>query len=189
MGPPRSGPLGVTTLALAAILGGVAAIGGAAGCEADLPRLAGRDAGLDEPCSPFADLIVELKPAGGDNDPAAGMAALGEPDGAGVTITPDTVLTVAFVGLGGFQDAPGPDLGIAVIGAPEPDTEVAGYVSGDGVTFEYAGALGPENTTLDLGLLAGTPTASYVRLVGVGVSGAMTVDSIEAIEATCEDPL
>ncbi len=175
MGPPRIGPGGLAVALGAALLAGA--------CQADLPDLLAGDGALVVPCSPFADLIVEYKPGGGDNDPAAGMAALGGSDGAGVTISVDTVLTVGFVGLGAVIDGEGADLGVAVVAVPEPGTQVTGYTSVDGDTFEYAGDLTAENTTLDLGLLAGTPSASYVRLVGI--AGALEVDAIEAVQTTC----
>jgi hypothetical protein len=177
VGPPRIAP-GRLVVALAAAL---LAVAGA--CQADLPDLLGGDGSLAVPCSPFADLVIEYKPGGGDNDPAAGMPALGGGDGAGVAITVNTVLTVGFLGLGAVTDGEGADFGIAVVAVPEPDTQVAGYTSVDGETFEYAGDLTAETTTLDLGLLAGTPSASYVRVVGI--AGALEIDAIEAIQETC----
>jgi hypothetical protein len=152
------------------------------GCVATVPPLAGEDAGLDTPCTPFADLVIELKPAGGDNDPAAGMPALGPPDGAAVTIATDTILTVGFTGLGAVIDAEGPDLGVAVVGTPSADTLVSAYGSVDGFDFDYLGDLTMANTTLDL-RVARDQSASYVRLIGI--TGALAVDAIEAVQATC----
>lgn len=153
-----------------------------AACTADRPDLVAGDGSVVTPCTPFADLVVEYKPGGGDNDPAAAAAALGGPDDAGVAVGPDTVLTVAFVGLGAVIDADGADVGIATVGLPAAGTAVTGYVSDDGETFHYAGDLTADATTLDLAL-SSVPSAGWVRLVGL--SGELAVDAVEALQTTC----
>lgn len=172
--PARAG----AARALAALM-----IAPALGCQADLPRLRADGGGLDAPCTPFVDLVVEHKPAGGDNDPDAAQAVLGEPDAAALEVAADTVLTLAFLGLGAVTDEPGADVGVVVVAAPEAGTLVTGYTSADGVEFDFAGDLTAEATTLDVGLMAGRPSASYVRLVGI--SGALSVDAVQAIHDRC----
>lgn len=153
-----------------------------AGCTADRPDLVAGDGSVEVPCSPFADLVVEYKPAGGDNDPAAAAATLGAPDDDAVAVGPDTVLTLAFVGLGAVIDADGADVGVAVVGLPADGTVATGYLSADGETFHFAGDLDPDGTTLDLAI-AGLASAGYVRLVGL--SGELAVDAVEAVQTTC----
>jgi hypothetical protein len=157
----------------------VAALGA---CVADRPDLIAGDGSLVDDCAPFADLVVEYKPAGGDNQPAAAAQVLGGPDDAGVALVLDTVLTVGFVGLGSVVDLDGVDIGVAVIGTPAEGALASGYLSADGESYAYAGDLGPASTTLDLAL-AGLSAAAYVRVVGL--AGELTIDAIEAVQSSC----
>src|SRR5688500_1479127 len=89
---------------------GVIALALLAGCAAEPAVGVAHDGGLTTPCSPFADLVVEYKRAGGASDLEAAAAALGAPDGEGATVAVDDVLTIAFVGLGAAIDGDGADL-------------------------------------------------------------------------------
>jgi hypothetical protein len=161
---------------------GLVALALGAACTAPRPDLIAGDGSLTGDCTPFADLVVEFKPAGGDNDPAAAAAALGPPDDQGVALVADSVLTVRFVGLGAVIEGDGADVGIALVAVPEPGALASGYVSIDGETFEFAGEVGPDGSTLDLAA-SSLSAASYVRLVGL--AGSLAVDAIEAVQTSC----
>jgi hypothetical protein len=161
-----------------------AAVGGA-GCTADRPDLLAGDGSIDTPCSTFADLVVEFKPAGGDSDLAAGMPALGPADGAAVSITPDGVLTLAFVGLGAIIDADGDDFAVTVVGTPDTGTTVSAYASTDGESFAYVGDLDADVHTIDLATTA-QRSASYLRFIGL--AGSLAIDSVEAVQTSCNSP-
>jgi len=147
-----------------------------AGCKADLPELSDAKGGFDARCTTYADLLVDVSPNTLDGTPA-----LEAPDGASVTLETNGVLTVGFVGLGGIVEAPGVDLRFH--GAIPAGAMLAVYIAGTDQEFKYSGNLAPTATELDLGQALSVPTAVYVRLVGV--SGAVTVDALEAINGMC----
>lgn len=162
-------------------------------CKADLPRLTDADGGLGDECTVFADELVAYTPfdeGASDN----GTDALGMPDEVTVTVGPDDVLTVAFLGLGGVEELdtedelPAPD--IHVHGTAAAGTEVTVYLSNDAEIYEAAGTVGSatdddpdRDLDIDLADSVTLTLASYVQLVGV--SGELAVDSFEAIQSTC----
>lgn len=147
-----------------------------AGCKADLPELSDARGGLDAMCTTYADLLVDVLPTTLDGTPA-----LRAPDGAGVTLGSNGVVTVGFVGLGGVADAPGTDLRIhATVAAGSMGTV---RVAGNNMVFVYAGDLTPTSNEIDIGVAVALPVAVYVRVISV--SGSITIDAIEATQATC----
>jgi hypothetical protein len=150
-----------------------------AGCKADLPQLTS-DGSIETECSPFADLLVTFTPAGETGSSSDGERALGPPDGEVVAIDTDSVLVVAFVGLGGVIDEEGDD--ILVHGSASEDGLAATYVSDDNQSFQYAGDLDADGLTIDLATATAT-VALYVRIVGI--TGVVSVDAVEALQTTC----
>lgn len=146
------------------------------GCKADLPELSDARGGLDAMCTTYADLLVDVLPTTLDGTPA-----LRAPDGASVSLGSNGVVTVGFVGLGGVADAPGPDLRIhATVAAGSMGTV---RVAGNNMAFVYAGDLTPTSNEIDIGVAVALPVAVYVRVITV--AGSISVDAIEAIQATC----
>lgn len=146
------------------------------GCKADLPELSDAKGRLDAMCTPYADLLVDVLPTTLDGTPA-----LRAPDGAGVPLGTSGVVTVGFVGLGGVADAPGPDLRIhATVAAGAMGTV---RVAGSNMAFVYAGDLTSTSNEIDIGVAVALPIALYVRVISV--TGSITVDAIEATQATC----
>jgi hypothetical protein len=171
----------VLLLALAAAL--ATAI---AACKAETPPLTGANDAVAEECSPYADQLVAYTPASG-GDASKGQFALGAPDENAVTVAPDDVLTIGFIGLGGVQesDVAGPD--IHLVATAVDGTTVDAFMSVDGEAWETAGTAGNANPGDDLELdIADTASLSLVvYLQLVGVSGALAVDAVESLQTTC----
>jgi hypothetical protein len=147
-----------------------------AGCKADLPELSDAKGSFDARCTVYADLLVDVFPTTLDGAPA-----LGAPDAAAVSLAPNNVLTVGFVGLGGVVDEPGIDLRIHATVAAGATATV--NIAGTDMKFKYTGDLTPTNNEIDLAVALTIPTAVYVRIIDV--AGAISVDAIEATHGTC----
>jgi hypothetical protein len=147
-----------------------------AGCKADLPELTDAKGGFDARCTVNADLVVDVLPTTLDGAPA-----LGAPDAASVTLSPNGVLTVGFIGLGGIVDAPGIDLRIhGTVAAGAMGTV---HIAGTDMQFKYSGDLTPTSNEIDLAVALTIPTAVYVRIIDV--TGMISVDALEATHGTC----
>ena len=159
----------------------------AGACKADLPKQVTSDAGVDTPCSIYADQLVAFNPAGAEGGSELGLKALAAPDGDGVVLATNAVLTVAFLGLGAIEDDE--RIGIddlRVHGTYGPSTKVALYVGfGDG-DMEFSGNVGntPDgpDDLIDFGI-AQVSLVSYVQLVGL--EGEATIDAFESLATPC----
>lgn len=153
-----------------------------AACKADLPPLTDGSGDVNEDCTPYADLLVAYTPAAG-GAAADGQHALDAPDGTSVTIAPDDVLTVGFIGLGSIED--GDDVGddIRVDATAVEGTEVAVSLSVDGEIWESASPLVGDDTGIDIADTASLSLVVYLQLVGV--RGALAVDAVESLQTTC----
>lgn len=160
------------------ILAGLVWLG--AGCKADLPEQVALDAGLDRPCSVYADLLVAFNPPGNEGGSELGSKALGPPDGESVPIGSNAVLTVAFLGLGGIVNETGDDL--QVHGTFGAETEIAVYVGFGEGGREFSGSLTSASSTIDIAT-ASAGTVSYVEMVGI--AGSATVDALESLQTLC----
>lgn len=152
----------------------------ACGCKADLPKQLAQDASIDFPCTPYADFLVEFTPAGSDSSSPLGVNVLGAPDETTITLTPNSTLTVAFLGIGGIIDKEEAD--IMVHGTI--DGKVATYVGVEETNLNFSGYLTSEIPTIDLADALVT-TANYLRLVGI--SGESTLDAFETVQTICDD--
>jgi hypothetical protein len=152
-------------------------------CKAELPDLVDEDAGVDLPCSVYADQLVAYNPAGGEGGSDVGSKALAAPDGDGVPLQANAVLTVAFIGLGGIVDATDDD--IRVHGSV--DGEVAVYLGESGTAdLVFAGSLTSSDLDIDIEDQDGSlRVATYVQLVGI--SGTATIDAVEALQTSCNN--
>jgi hypothetical protein len=160
------------------ILAGLVWLG--AGCKADLPKQVALDAGVDRPCSVYADLLVAFNPPGSEGGSELGAKALGPPDGDSVPIATNAVLTLAFLGLGGIVDETGDDL--QVHGSFGAGAEIAVYVGFGEGQREFSGSLTSASSTIDIAT-ASAGTVSYVEMVGIAGSG--TVDALESLKTLC----
>ena len=146
-------------------------------CKADQPALTDAHAALDATCTgPYADKLVDSFPATLTNP----QAALGAPDMMSVSLDANSVVTVAFVGLGGVTDASGNDLRIHATVAPGGSALVR--VANADMSFRYTGTLDPTTTDFDIGVAMLT-SILYVRVIDV--SGAIQLDAFEAIHDMC----
>ena len=154
----------------------------AGACKTELPTQVALDAGISTPCSTYADLLVAYNPEGSEGGSVEGEKALGPPDGQGVPLTANAVLTVAFVGLGSIIDEPGNDL--QVHGTFDAGAKLAVYVGfGDG-DLVYSGPLGESNL---IDFATGTArTVSFVRIVGL--QGTANIDALESLQTGCNGP-
>ena len=135
---------------------------------------------MSTPCSTHADLLVAYNPEGSEGGSVEGEKALGPPDGVGVPLTANAVLTVAFVGLGSIIDRPGNDL--EVHGVFDAGAELAVYVGfGDG-DLVYSGSLG-ESNLIDFAK-GSAGTVSFVQIVGL--QGSANIDALESLQTGCD---
>lgn len=159
-----------------------AAVWQAGACKAELPDQVALDAGLDTPCTVHADQLVAYNPAGSEGGSDIGSRALGPPDGETVPLVANSVLTVAFLGLGGIIDDMNNDDDLAIHGTVSPGSEVAVYVGFGEDQLEFSGSLTPDNLSIDLST-ASVSIASFVQLVGI--SGNASVDAFESLQTVC----
>ena len=138
------------------------------------------DASTDFPCSTYADYLVAYNPAGTEGGSDLGGQALGAPDQEVVPLTPNSTLTLAFLGLGGIVDETGQDL--TVHGTV--DGEVAVYVGRDETDLVFSGSLNADTLTVDVSV-ASARTVSFIRLVGI--AGDASIDALEALQTPCTD--
>lgn len=146
------------------------------GCKADLPPLTDAQRTLDTRCTgPYADLLVDTFPTSLAN----ATAVLGAPDSSGLSLVPNNVVTVGFIGLGSVTDAPGADL------------RIVGTISGSAIVrvaqremdFLYAGEINTNMPMVDI-QVANVSSALYVRITVV--SGSLVIDAIEAVHDRCD---
>ncbi len=149
-------------------------------CKADLPQQVQSDAAVVIPCTPFADQLVSYTPAGSEGGSQEGGKALGAPDSDAVSVVTNTVLSVAFVGLGGIVDKTGDDL--RVHGTMMPGSEIAVYVGSGSGDLVFSGSLTPESMNIDIAT-ASAQTLSYLQLVGI--SGDSSIDAFESLQSLC----
>lgn len=158
----------------------VACLSGA--CKSDLPELTDANTGVNDDCTPYADLVVAFTTAGGEDGSAEAQVVLGAPDEQSVTLGTNAILTVGFVSLGGVVDRDGAD--IRVHGSASG--EVAVYVGQTPSDMRYSGAL--ESGALDIDLDTATQSlAIYVQLIGL--EGAAEIDALESLQTVCGSPL
>ena len=152
-------------------------IAAASACNADQPALTDAHLALDAHCSgPHADQVLDVFPT----TLPMPTAALGDPDGATVTLAPNDVLTVGFIGLGAITDASGVDLRIHATIAAGGAALVR--VAGTDQVFQYIGTLAPNQDSFDLGVAMIT-SAVYVRVIDT--QGTIAIDSFEAVHDHC----
>jgi hypothetical protein len=153
----------------------------ASACTIDTPELGDGGAGIPQECSPYADLLVTYTPPdASQRSPEEGERALGAPDGEGVVLEVDAVLTVGFVGAGGVED--GEDADLIVHATGDPGSEVTVYAAEAEGDFAFVGLLTPNEREIDLST-ARIRRALYLRFVGT--AGTMTLDAIEATRDIC----
>jgi hypothetical protein len=139
-----------------------------------------QDAGVDLPCSVYADQLVAYNPAGSEGGSEIGNKALGAPDGDSVPLTTNGVLSLAFIGLGSIVDETGDD--IQVHGSIGPGAEIAVYVGFGDTDPVFSGSLTSEGSNIDISI-ASASTVSYVQLVGI--AGEATIDALESLQTLC----
>lgn len=155
----------------------------AGACKADLPKQVALDAGVDTPCSIFADQLVAFNPPGAEGGSDLGSKALGAPDADGVPLATNAVLTVAFLGLGAIEDDERPGINdLQVHGTYGPATSIAVYVGYGEDNMEFSGNLGASSDVIDFGT-AQVSLVSYVQLVGL--EGEATIDAFESLSTPC----
>jgi hypothetical protein len=159
------------------------AIASAAACTIDTPTFPDGGDGLPEECSRYADLLVVYTPPDQEEGSGEdGERVLGAPDGEGVELAVDGVLTVGFIGAGGIED--GDDEDIRVHASGDDGAEITAYVSEAEGEYVFVGVVTAEESELDISV-SRARVALYLRLVGT--AGTMTVDAVEAIRDICDE--
>jgi hypothetical protein len=153
----------------------------AGACTIDTPDFGDGGGGLPQECSPFADLLVVYTPPdASQRSPEEGERVLGPPDGEGVVLEVDAVLTVGFVGAAGVEDGEDDDLIVHASG--DPGAEVTVYAAEVERDFAFVGLITPDDRGIDLST-SRIRRALYLQLIGTG--GTMTIDAIEATRDIC----
>lgn len=146
------------------------------GCKADLPPLTDAQRLLDMRCTgPYADLLVDTFPT----TLANANAVLGAPDASAVSLAPNNVVTVGFIGIGGITDAQGADL--RIVGTISGSAVVR--VAQSNMDFRYAGEINASMPMIDIAV-ADITSAVYVRITGV--FGSLAIDAVEATHDRCD---
>ncbi len=151
-----------------------------AGCKAKLPNQLASDSGVAIGCTIYADQLIAFNPPGGEGGSDDGNMALGAPDGVGVPMSTNAVLTVAFLGLGSMVDQSGDDL--LIHGTLAADAEIAVYVGFGEGPKEFSGGLTGTKSGIDFEI-ATARSVSYIELVGISGSG--TIDAFESLQTAC----
>lgn len=166
------------TRSIVPILG--ALVVGLGACKADLPDLVDQDTGVDLPCSLHADQLVAYNPDGSEGGSDLGNAALGPPDGDGVAMTTNAVLSVGFLGIGSVVDQNGED--ILVHGSI--DGEIAVYLGFADEEPAIAGSISSGDLSIDIDdQSSGLRAVTYVQLVSL--NGTASIDAFELLQSTC----